>query len=118
MLPDTYKLKPWLKSESEITTMFLQDVRSQWVWYKVADIWNSIKYVDVVFFSRLYWAWSIEFKFLKTIKEPTYHTAISLCEPHQLRILHNVCTEWFLWYIGVYHQKSWYIYFYKFIADV
>lgn len=117
MIPTTWKLKPWLKSEAEATTVFLQQVRHEWLWYKIPDMGNSMKFVDVIFYSRLYWSGTIEFKISKNKKLPDLDTAISLCEPHQLRILHQVSEVNDQWYIWVYHQISWIIYFFKFKWD-
>lgn len=116
---DTIKdlqIQSWLWSEAKATSVLLKHLR--WLWwirYKNPDQWNSLKFVDVSFYTKEYWCGVIEIKCSKLKSIPTYERWISKLEPHQLSILdnlHTICPT----YIAIYHNITGIFYFYIYNA--
>lgn len=89
--------------ESWFTTQFITQVRTLWWrWYKIEDVWLSMKPFDVVW--CLYWVpISIEIKRITTKKKDPYEQTLSWLEVHQIWSLIAFEKDW-----GWYSFVLWY----------
>jgi len=100
----TFNKAQW-QSEASVTTVFmdwLENIKDS-RWYKIPDIWNKTKPLDIVW--NLWWRFvAIEVKHIKNKTKPAdpYREIANLLELHQIVNLEINTRAWWLSYIAGY----------------
>lgn len=102
------------KSELEFQTAFIKVVRKEWMYVRnISDIGNVKKPFDA--FWTYKWKWiAMEYKIVKTKKEPTEESVFKMLYPHQFVNLLDFKSWKSKWisYVIAYHMETDSIFFY------